>query len=244
MPTSRERWRVLRHGAGDLIVRWADTLSHLHRHAAPPAPAAPAAPAPAQPTAPIPASPLYQHVPHPHIPQHAAERHKAALQSAGFNARLAVWITTHVGTMTCAYIFAGIGVGSLVGIATGQVVLAAVFGSISSYFLQLVLLPIISVGQEQGNKHQELQSEEQFLATQRTLHEADQMARHLNAQDEELLRQTKMLEQMIASGAPARAPAPPAAPASPRKRTPRASTAAASVAAAAHGASAAGARAQ
>ena len=64
-----------------------------------------------------------------------------------FNSALALWITKHVGTMWCAYIFAVIGTVALVGALTGNLGLALVAGGFSSYFLQLVLLPVIMVGQ-------------------------------------------------------------------------------------------------
>lgn len=63
----------------------------------------------------------------------------------GFNARVAVFITNHVGTMPAAYAFACVtifGFPGLLGANALQYVLWA-----SSIFLQLVLLPIIIVGQ-------------------------------------------------------------------------------------------------
>jgi uncharacterized membrane protein YhiD involved in acid resistance len=73
------------------------------------------------------------------------------------NEKIALWITKHVGTMTCAYIFLVIGIGSLVGIITGNTTLALACGAISSYVLQLVLLPIIIVGQNLNSKKTEQQ---------------------------------------------------------------------------------------
>lgn len=143
-----------------------------------------------------PGSPLYQHSPHPHQPSNVNELHRQEKQATGFNTRVAVWLTKNVGTMQCAYIFAGIGIGSLVGVATGNVVVAAIFGSISSYFLQLVLLPILSVGQNVLGRHQELQADEMFKTTQRSFHDIVEIMEHLSAQDEELLKQTKLLLQL------------------------------------------------
>lgn len=64
-----------------------------------------------------------------------------------FNAWLAVRITRTVGTMWCAYVFLGVGVGSLVGVLTGNALLGLICGAVSSYVIQLVLLPVIMVGQ-------------------------------------------------------------------------------------------------
>ena len=79
---------------------------------------------------------------------------------SGLNLALAVWITKHVGTMWCAYVFAAIGVGSLVGAFTGNALLALTCGAVSSYFLQLVLLPVIMVGQNVQQAHADAVSEQ------------------------------------------------------------------------------------
>ena len=76
-----------------------------------------------------------------------------------FNSRLAVWITKGVGTMWAAYVFAVIGVTSLVGALTNDLTLTLVAGGISSYFLQLVLLPIIIVGQNVISASQDARAE-------------------------------------------------------------------------------------
>jgi hypothetical protein len=54
---------------------------------------------------------------------------------------VALWITDHTSTMECAALFTGIGIGSLVDVFTGNATLAATCGSVSSYLLQLVMLP-------------------------------------------------------------------------------------------------------
>src|SRR5215831_1045070 len=80
---------------------------------------------------------LFRHDPHQHQPRNVNEVQKAEQQ--GFNTRLAVWLTRNVGTMACAYLFAVIGIAGLIGAFTNNVTLVLIFGSISSYFLQLVL---------------------------------------------------------------------------------------------------------
>lgn len=73
-----------------------------------------------------------------------------------FNEWLANKISAGVGTMACAWIFAVIGITGVVAAFTGNVVLVLIIGSISGYFLQLVLLPIIMVSQNlQARKHEE-----------------------------------------------------------------------------------------
>ncbi len=152
---------------------------------------------------------LYTRAYHPHTPRNANERQRTERREkiarhggwrsrlAEVNQRAAVWLTKHTGTMTCAYIFAGIGIGSLVGVFTNNTFLAALFGSISSYFLQLVLLPVLSVGQNVLSRHAEIQADEQYHATIRTLHDIEQVANHLDAQDQELLHQTELLKNLV-----------------------------------------------
>lgn len=87
-----------------------------------------------------------------HEPQMVHRREAARSvhgQSAAgrFNARLAVFITKNVGTMWCAYVFGVIGATGVVAALTNNTQLVLLVGAVSGYFLQLVLLPIIIVGQ-------------------------------------------------------------------------------------------------
>ncbi|HEY7126660.1 MAG TPA: hypothetical protein VH540_22170 [Ktedonobacterales bacterium] len=138
---------------------------------------------------------LFHHEPRPHQPQNVNEVHAA--ERLGLNDRIAVWISKNVGTMICAYVFAGIGIASLVGALTGNPLLAATFGALSSYFLQLVLLPIIMVGQNVQSRHSELQADEMFRTTVSVFHDIEQVMQHLSAQDAELLRHAKMLIHLM-----------------------------------------------
>ena len=144
---------------------------------------------------------LFHHEPHQHQPRNVNDVQKAELQ--GFNTRLAVWLTRNVGTMACAYLFAVIGIAGLIGAFTDNASLVLIFGSISSYFLQLVLLPVILVGGNVLNRHQELQAEETFQTSQHSFHDIEQIMQHLSAQDAELLKQTHMIIHLLkASGIP------------------------------------------
>ena len=67
-------------------------------------------------------------------------------EHVGFNGRIATLITNAVGTMWCAYVFAGIALISLPeAIRSGT---AALIAWIAQTFLQLVLLSVIMVGQK------------------------------------------------------------------------------------------------
>lgn len=138
---------------------------------------------------------LFHHEPHQHQPRNVNEVHAA--ERLGINDRIAVWISKNVGTMICAYVFAFIGIASLVGALTGNALLAVTFGALSSYFLQLVLLPIIMVGQNVLSRHSELQADEMFNTTMSTYHDIEQVMQHLAAQDSELLRHARMLEHLL-----------------------------------------------
>jgi hypothetical protein len=87
------------------------------------------------------------HTPHPQIErrkQHGV--HTTARERTGFNGWLALKITDAVGTMWCAYAFAGLALISLPdAIKAGT---AALVAWIAQTFLQLVLLSIIMVGQK------------------------------------------------------------------------------------------------
>ena len=140
---------------------------------------------------------LFRHEPHQHQPRNVNLLMEAEQATAGFNARLAVALTKYTGTMWTAYVFAGIGIGSLVGVFTNSVFLGLLFGSISSYFLQLVLLPIIMTGQNVLGRKAELQADEAFNTTMSTYHDIEQIMQHLLAQDAELLHHTKMLIHLL-----------------------------------------------
>lgn len=140
---------------------------------------------------------LFHHEPHQHQPRNVNLVHAAEQACEGFNTRLAVALTKYTGTMWTAYLFAGIGIGSLVGVFTNNVFLGLLFGSISSYFLQLVLLPIIMTGQNVLGRKAELQADEAFKTTMSTYHDIEQIMQHLMAQDAELLHHTKMLIHLL-----------------------------------------------
>jgi len=135
---------------------------------------------------------LFEHRPHPHQPRNVNEVHQA--ERLSLNDRIAVFISRNVGTMMCAYVFAGIGIASLVGALTANALLALTFGALSSYFLQLVLLPIIMVGQNVQARHSELMAAESYHATMKTCDDSEQIMAHLSAQDEQLMAIRRLIE--------------------------------------------------
>ena len=93
------------------------------------------------------------------VHQHTSDHLPSRTAVARFNSRLGVAITTAVGSMWAAYVFGFLALTSLPAILTQafhlhvfpswliNASLIALVAWISSYFLQLVLLPIIIVGQ-------------------------------------------------------------------------------------------------
>src|SRR5271166_1265881 len=102
-----------------------------------------------------------------------------------FNAKVGLVITVGVGTMLCAYIFAIIALISLPSAITSHN-LTIIVAWISSNFLQLVLLPIIIVGQNLQASASDKRAENTYKDAEAVLHEAIEIQKHLKAQDETL----------------------------------------------------------
>jgi hypothetical protein len=102
-----------------------------------------------------------------------------------FNTWLAVRVTTAVGTMWCAYVFALLALVSLpAAIASRNPVILVSW--ISQTFLQLVLLSIIIVGQNVLAAASDRRAEATYQDADAVLHTAMQIQQHLVAQDAEM----------------------------------------------------------
>jgi hypothetical protein len=124
-----------------------------------------------------------------------------------FNTRLALLITKSVGTMWCAYVFSVIGITSLVGAFTGNARLALIAGGISSYFLQLVLLPVIIVGQNVISASQDARAEADHL-TLTTLHAMNVRQLQMLEQQGRILDQQHDILEMMKATASGQSPKP------------------------------------
>ena len=147
----------------------------------------------------------YQHVHNPHAQDRdtagpaVSKRHYASKEKLTINERIGLTITKNVGTMWAAYVFFALALVSLpAAIASGNVIVIVAW--IAQTFLQLVLLPIIIVGQNIQAKA----SDDRALATYRDataiLHEAREIQRHLATQDEameEMLVRLQKLEGRV-----------------------------------------------
>ena len=125
----------------------------------------------------------FQHLPHPHVATHQkAAPPKAADEHVGLNGRIALVLTTVVGTMWCAYAFAVLALAALPSaLADGSML--AIVQWISQTFIQLVMLSVIMVGQNILSKAGDRRAEMTFKDADATFHEAGQIQKHLIAQD-------------------------------------------------------------
>ncbi|MGH2510647.1 MAG: hypothetical protein ACRDHZ_25010 [Ktedonobacteraceae bacterium] len=141
---------------------------------------------------------LFHHEPHPHKPRNVNLLHNAEQTAEGINTKIAIILTNSVGSMWTAYLFVVIAiVGLLAILGVFNALTALLVAWASQTLIQLVLLPVIMVGQNVLNRKAELQAEEQFNTTMSTYHDIEQVMQHLVAQDAELLRHARMLEHLL-----------------------------------------------
>jgi hypothetical protein len=144
---------------------------------------------PAPQTAPTTLSPipkveeLFHHIPHPRIAERQHDKPvKVNDERVGVNGKVALIITAVVGTMWCAYIFTLLALISLpAAISSGQAIIIVAW--IAQTFIQLVLLPIIIVGQNIQGKASDKRSEQTYKDAEAILSECLQLQQHLQAQD-------------------------------------------------------------
>jgi hypothetical protein len=147
----------------------------------------------------------YEYKEHPHIEARKAKgpavskRHKVRKAELGLNEKIGLGVTKSVGTMWAAYVFFGLTLVSLpAALGSGNVIV--IVSWVAQTFLQLVLLPIIIVGQNIQAKS----SDDRAIATYEDagaiLEESKEIQAHLGAQDEALSalidKMTKLEEQI------------------------------------------------
>jgi hypothetical protein len=135
---------------------------------------------------------IYDYVPHHRTktklagisgePVKVADQLPAGNAAARFNAWFAVKVTNGVGTMWCAYAFAGLALISLPQAINSHSAVTLV-SWISQTFLQLVLLSVIIVGQNVLAAAADKRSEATYSDADAVLHEAVKIQEHLLAQD-------------------------------------------------------------
>jgi hypothetical protein len=149
---------------------------------------------------------IYEYVRHPRIDElHAIKPVKVAHlrgidhenRIVRLNARVGLRITLVVGTMWTAYVFTVLALFALPD-ALRQGTYAIVVW-LSSSFLQLVLLPIIIVGQNIQAKAADKRAEDTFKDAEAVLRESEEIQKHLLAQDEALSGIIDRLQQLAAN---------------------------------------------
>jgi len=146
----------------------------------------------------------YEHIPHPHVAAHRRARPVRVADQLGrgsaparFNAWLAVKITTAVGTMWCAYVFALLAfVSPPAAIRSGRPLVLVSW--ISQTFLQLVLLSIIIVGQNILAAASDQRAEDTYNDAEPGRVHSEKIQEHLMGQDAAI---GKLLERVEAIAA-------------------------------------------
>ena len=125
----------------------------------------------------------FQHVPHPRIAlRKKSGPPKTTDESVGFNGKVALALTTIVGTMWAAYAFAVLALIALPSaIQTGTVL--ALVSWLSQTFIQLVMLSVIMVGQNILSKASDKRADMTYQDADATFHESEQIQAHLLEQD-------------------------------------------------------------
>ena len=123
-------------------------------------------------------------------PVNANIKHKESLTVLD---RVAIAITSIVGTMWCAIAFTLLAMVSLPEAIRGGK--ATIISWIAQTFLQLVLLSVIMVGQNLQNKHSEARAESDFDVNVKAELEIETILQHLENQNEAILEIEKKLEK-------------------------------------------------
>ncbi|MDH2903162.1 MAG: DUF1003 domain-containing protein [Actinomycetota bacterium] len=149
---------------------------------------------------------IYEYVRHPRAAELRASRpvktvdvrrvnHKNPF--VRFNARFGLKITLVVGTMWAAYAFTILALFALPSAMKQGTYYVIVW--LSSSFLQLVLLPIIIVGQNIQATAADKRSEDTYKDAEAVLKEAEEIQKHLLAQDQAISDIVTRLEKLMGS---------------------------------------------
>ena len=135
----------------------------------------------------------FEHHRHPHI---EARKEAGPVRSrdmgVGLNGRIALVLTSAVGTMWCAYLFALLALLALPQAIHGGLMTFVQW--LSQTFIQLVMLSVIMVGQSILGKAADRRADMTYKDAEATFHEAQQIQSHLQAQDEAI---NEILERLM-----------------------------------------------
>lgn len=140
----------------------------------------------------------FRHIPSPHIEAHRQRRPPTTTdEHVGFNGRVALLLTTTVGTMWCAYAFAVLALVALPQALQGGSL--ALIQWLSQTFIQLVMLSVIMVGQNILSRASDKRADMTYRDADATFHEAEQIQAHLKAQDDALNAMLEKIEALEAA---------------------------------------------
>jgi uncharacterized membrane protein len=125
-------------------------------------------------------------------PTNVNEMHEKSLNALD---RVALVITSGVGSMYCAMVFAVLALVALPTAIDGGPLIIVQW--ISQTFLQLVLLSVIMVGQNLQGRHSEFRAENDYQVNMKAEMEVETILKHLEHQNEvmlEILRRIEALE--------------------------------------------------
>ena len=136
----------------------------------------------------------FEYEPHPHVQRREAKHPAVAAKKLSLNNRIGLRITKTVGTMWAAYAFVALTLISLpAALASGNELVIVAW--VAQTFLQLVLLPVIIVGQNIQAASADAMAVATYEDATALLEETKQLQAHLAAQDEALARIEKGLKK-------------------------------------------------
>lgn len=130
-------------------------------------------------------------------PENVNEKHKSQL---GLQDRIALVITTGIGTMYAVYFFAFFMASWMLwqGFFNHKPFDPYPFAFLLflGNIIQLLLMPLIMVGQNIQGRHAAIRSEEEYKTTKTSYEDIEYILKTLEAQNQELLKQSKILEEL------------------------------------------------
>ncbi|MCE5216115.1 hypothetical protein LLH03_03690 [bacterium] len=139
----------------------------------------------------------FEHRSHPHIEERKqVGPAKTRDTYVGLNGRIALVLTTAVGTMWCAYVFALLALAVVPQALKGGLLTFVQW--VSQTFIQLVMLSVIMVGQRILGRTADKRAEMTYKDAEATFHEAQQIQTHLKLQDDAINTVLERLERLEA----------------------------------------------
>lgn len=135
-----------------------------------------------------------------HKPENINRRHQ---QSLSFQDKIALFITSAIGTMYAVYVLALF----MVGWMLWQTKFSHhpfdpypfAFLLFLGNIVQLLLMPLIMVGQNLQGRHAEIRAEEEFNTTESSYKDIEQILLHLDKQDKQMKKQLDLLIELSQS---------------------------------------------